>query len=1232
MKNKLFFTATFLLAFLSLSQNSARILTPNFHSDIITPNFQLLPTNSSSVNGVIGYQGLLAKASQNIQMDASGEEILFFIVDDVVYSRKGLAIGKLMGGNSPSYEPANGMVGEMAIIPSDVCENEFFIIGTYKGTGVEGFRGFWDKVTVLYDDEDNLIGNSGLASTGVNPTTSFTFTSMIGSSFLANNNTHDENVLIASTKELSSGNRFIYLQNGYKIFRLKIQNGALVYDNYSLDLSTILPILANNLRTVYRQEMEIIQLPNNGNLRLAMPVESIVGQALEIGYVTLDFSATTGNYIANSQKKITYPYTTNNKVVIKGAELSPNGERLYLTHNSTSAYPSTIDVFNLTNANPFSTRTVVSTSADYKDSQIETGPSGSMLIPKNNGISKIINSNAPTFPTDFEANSIGLTSYLATCPLTSNCTSDYFVRLMQDQIDDETYSNYGGYTMTIDSYSLATNETWAAGSNPFSNASVIYVLDNITIPANRTLTISGNLVIKFAPNARLIIQAGNVLTQGGKLILDGATLKADDQCGNFMWRGVEVRGVNSLAQGTMASSVQGRLEMKNNARIEHAIYGAITLGYNKTVNSTTGAVTFSSIANSQGGLIQATNSTFFNNQNGARFETYSNGASDNQSTFTNCSFLTTGLLNNPTLVLGNHIGMNAVKGIKIYGCTFENTTPSLYALDKLGVGIGSVNAGFFAYATCLVPGTPNCYTDPNVFKNLTYGIGAYTYSGLLTFVSDRNHFINNAIGISATGTKSPIIRRNTFNVREITTNSGNPITQSAGLRLEGSTAYTVTDNTFSEFDDPTIANGTANSYGIVVINSGIEHNEIYKNTFTKLKIGGQAEGTNGRTINSVNDPVDAEGKMSGLQWRCNIFNAPIYKHDLAVVDGKIDYHQGYADPTSLLNARLKAANNKFSQWAEGMPAEHDFRLTLTSQYINYVHTNTTNTSASNNYVPDSYTGLRMSLTPAQYNGSTVSYDATGCPTRKEIILEPMSMQMSSTSGVEETEGLYAERQQELSDYEVISSFLLSDSEESQLVEFVEGSENPYSIRIQKQVNYASNAMNASLHANENSVFGNFEKWQEFKDMYINESLNSTSFDKAFYAYLEQLSKDESDVQTASEVQAFLLCLNDSKVYRFKEFTDQKSQEEIVTETSITVEEMHVYPNPTSDKLTISYGIEEDATLNIKVYSITGQLVLESTLAKNDSQSIRLGHLKEGFYLVEVSQNQHILGTHKVQIK
>ncbi len=316
-----------------------------------------------------------------------------------------------------------------------------------------------------------------------------------------------------------------------------------------------------------------------------------------------------------------------------------------------------------------------------------------------------------------------------------------------------------------------------------------------------------------------------------------------------------------------------------------------------------------------------------------------------------------------------------------------------------------------------------------------------------------------------------------------------------------------------------------------------------------------------------------------------------------------------------------------------MPAEHDFRLTLTSQYINYVHTNTTNTSTSINYVPDSYTGLRMSLTPAQYNGSTVAYDATGCPTRKEIVIEPMSMQMANTSEFEETESLYAERQQELSDYEVISSFLLSDSEESELVEFVEGSENPYSMRIQKQVSYTSNAMNASLHANENSAIGNFEKWQEFKNTYINENaLNSSNFDKAFYAYLEQLSKDESDVQTASEVQAFLLCLNDSKLYRFKEFPNQKSQEEMVTETSISIEEMHVYPNPTSDKLTISYGVEEDATLNIKVYSITGQLVLERSLAKSDSQSISLGHLKEGFYLVEVSQNQHILGTHKVQIK
>ena len=64
-----------------IAQNSHWILAPNYTS--ITQGIVLpLPTSSG------GYQGQPAQFSQNIQVDKDGN-ILFFIVDNYVYDRKG---------------------------------------------------------------------------------------------------------------------------------------------------------------------------------------------------------------------------------------------------------------------------------------------------------------------------------------------------------------------------------------------------------------------------------------------------------------------------------------------------------------------------------------------------------------------------------------------------------------------------------------------------------------------------------------------------------------------------------------------------------------------------------------------------------------------------------------------------------------------------------------------------------------------------------------------------------------------------------------------------------------------------------------------------------------------------------------------------------------------------------------------------------------------------------------
>jgi hypothetical protein len=112
----------------SFSQNSAKILAPNYTSasnPLPTP----LPFSPNDPNK---YNGLPAKSSQNIQMDASGQKILFFTIDEKVYDLKGNLIGLLMAGTEQAGYGAVNPSGELLIVPASTCGNEFYIFGTFE--------------------------------------------------------------------------------------------------------------------------------------------------------------------------------------------------------------------------------------------------------------------------------------------------------------------------------------------------------------------------------------------------------------------------------------------------------------------------------------------------------------------------------------------------------------------------------------------------------------------------------------------------------------------------------------------------------------------------------------------------------------------------------------------------------------------------------------------------------------------------------------------------------------------------------------------------------------------------------------------------------------------------------------------------------------------------------------------------------------------------------------------
>lgn len=743
--------------------------------------------------------------------------------------------------------------------------------------------------------------------------------------------------------------------------------------------------------------MEVITY--NNNFRLAIPIESKAGFGVYNGVITFDVDPISGDFIPGSNKLIRYSYSSGSvpRVEIKGVEFSQSGEKIYIVHNAVPNYTGTIDRFDLTNVNPSSTLQIVSSDGIYKDSHIERISNDGIIIPTQNNMKLLNNSSSVALPSI--SNLFSLIAYNSVSPFTSGAAPDDYARLLQHQVDDMDYVSYltEGVQCCLDNqnynqfvFSATANATWIPSFNPLNGSSGIdvYIRNELRIPAGKTITIQG-MNLHFAPGARLVIE--NSLTaggQGGKLILDGTTLTVDDRCTqNKMWLGVEVWGNQTWSQGTWASSTQGRLELKNSSKIEHAWVGVLVSQRNSISTEIcqgvfeTNVSPFSFNNARDGGIVKASGkSIFFNNQRGVHFRPYfALGGLNNLSTFTDVTFEWNGPLKESNYQ--DHAKLDEVKGISFKGCGFLNTTLQDYVLAPIGSGINARESQFYVTVYCPVigpVGTPCVGEIPNTFKNLQIGIFTTNSNGL-SFKCDKSNFIDNSGGILVLGTQGEKVTSNNFSIRE------SDQFQTVGLAMFGSSGYTVENNTLYEFDNSSVPNGAALSYGIVVNNSGPVENNIYRNYFHDLMIGGQTEKNNAILITPANDPLLGNPyTVRGLKWKCNDFVSTINEHDLTLMQGQMRYLQGESGGGSTpLDTRQRTANNKFSLTNELISDEHDILVSDESQRFKYAYID------APRHKPDSYTlintvnsvPVNSPVDPNQtlWAGSLILTDAGSCP-------------------------------------------------------------------------------------------------------------------------------------------------------------------------------------------------------------------------------------------------------------
>jgi hypothetical protein len=456
--------------------------------------------------------------------------------------------------------------------------------------------------------------------------------------------------------------------------------------------------------------------------------------------------------------------------------------------------------------------------------------------------------------------------------------------------NDENYYCSCIIEMDTATHIISADTTWADST---------LVNFNVSIDSGACLTISAYAA--FAPGARIVV------TQGGKLVIDGGYLT---RACNELWEGIEVWGNDTIQY---FDEYFGKITVRNGAVIEFAQIAIAN--YCKRCASMT---------MQSGGIIEADNAIFRNNEIDVQFSPFTNFWMGNElpyrSTFTKCIFTSTEELY-PVSAPITHIDMDGIYDISFSGCVFKNElgVSDIPNSDR-GRGITSVDASFMLLQYCNTPNVIPCNDlTPCEFIALEYGIKALnSYSLRTLYIRDVN-FENNLVGISLSGIDYASVLTNSFKCPlEIKGVSSDRF--KGGLFLENCTGYHVEGNDFHS--SSSWESDISPAYGIGVKNSGPANNEIYNNAFNKLETGILCIGEN-----------RGERDTSGLCLKCNDMN--FNTNDFLVVEDDsshtgiqgIHLLQGNLDDTISITA---PAGNTFTFFDTLEVADYD-----ELEYFNY---------------------------------------------------------------------------------------------------------------------------------------------------------------------------------------------------------------------------------------------------------------------------------------------------------
>lgn len=435
---------------------------------------------------------------------------------------------------------------------------------------------------------------------------------------------------------------------------------------------------------------------------------------------------------------------------------------------------------------------------------------------------------------------IGVNDYATFRGYNNNCSD----------IENIKHNGCGKIVVSTDTITRQSIEVW----NTYKT-----LAENFTVKAGTTLQIE-NTTISIYADKHIVVEPT------AKLIINNATLTnyKSNTCNEY-WEGIYIEGNSGLSQ---TEANQGTIQLIN-ATIENANLAITTIGNGYIWTKT-------------GGIIQATNTTFRNNNKDIEFMSYTNKNSngntiDNISSFDRCTFTWDNNMITPENgYMGSHVTMWQVQGITFIGCTFKDERPSRPTATYITHGILTNESGYniqkYSATVYDMSGNVIYINTPTSFSNLTYGIKtSSSYSKPCTIT--RSVFTDNYCGIFATNSYALSITNNTFNLPYCSNHSGDYMNAKAlGISLQSSRSFNISNNEFIGKSSSHHTSGVQiDNISFDPLTLNIRDENINNNKFNKVWSAIQSLGKN-FTTKTIGIGSNAITTYSGLVFKCNSFD------------------------------------------------------------------------------------------------------------------------------------------------------------------------------------------------------------------------------------------------------------------------------------------------------------------------------------------------------------------------